>query len=449
MLKFYADCFYNDFSFPMKTSFIKRWLVSFVFISCFCLSMYAEERHALVLSLEECIQRAQCNSKAIEIAECQLLRAVSEKNIVRSAFFPQVDIEGVLDNRNDTLSGSLVQFQDFRSSHAIGFSARVGLWDFGSTQKRYQASKLRIDSSELNRDKALMDVEQAVRDVYFKILAGEKQVEIAQFSIHLLKKQLEKSTDMFDQGLVRHTDVLSVQVQLGEREKKFFQARNSLASHRMLLNQLLDLPIEESITLHNIEEFTYRISCEDAIAYALQQRPDLLSLQKQLDALYLERSALIIGVAPQIFAFANGNYSSEHVTALSAGLGLNFPLYRGGKRGAEIQTLDSHICEIQAQMKMSVDKTILDIKDLCLQFEEVKHSLYLERDALKLTERKFQDATELYQQELLAIHDVLEAEGQWSLAKLNYFSTLCRSQLLLAHFLNVTGGYRMFAQENL
>ncbi len=411
----------------------------FFVLACFSCTGFAQEA-PLLLTVEECVQRAFLQSNTVAAAAFRVHGAIATKNLVRSAFLPQVDLEAIFDNSNHSLTGGFSQFQNFEPTKAIGLTAIWGIWDFGATWLRFKASRLRIDASEMEQAQIFAEVEEKVREVYFSVLEKEKSVSILESSVVTLREQVAKTTDMFNQGLVKSTDVLSIQVQQTEKEKRLLQTQHELVSHRMLLNQLIGAPLCEIASLIDVCSTPCCFSADQATAFALQNRPDLRAFHAQLDALLMERKGLLLNFAPKIYAFTNGNFASNK-SVVSAGIGIKMPLYHGGAKMSELQQINAQIGELEAMIAETQQMAILEIKNLQLTFNEIQQSLYLDERSIALAEQNFQDSTRLYEQDLLSIQDVLLAEDQLNFAKQSYFSNLYQSHKSSAHLTRVTGGY--------
>lgn len=393
------------------------------------------------LTIEDCVKLASENSRTLHIAGLKVQSAIAQKNEVRSAFFPQISAEGVWDNNNHSLSGELTQFQDFHSNTALGLSVNLGLWDFGSSLQRLKAGRYRISAAEKEREKTALEVEEEVRTAYLKVLEKEKAVDVVQVSIQTLRSQLTKSKDMFKQGEAKYTDVLQVQVQLAEKKKRLLMAKNNLLAQKMSLNMLIGIPVFSEYSLREVEEKNDLFSFETAWNYAMEHRPDLRAMRGQVAALAADRKATRRSWAPQIYAFGNTNFSyTDAKASVSAGIGMKMPIYEGGRRQAQTQKIESEMEQLRASLENLTNGISIDVKNTCLEFEEIQNSLTLDKKSIALAERSLHDTVQLYEQGLLSINDLLIADEQLINVKMNYFTNLYRYHIACAHLKTITGG---------
>lgn len=391
------------------------------------------------LSLDQCIQLALCNNKQVDVAHYKVEQAVAAKNGLFSYLLPELSLEGTWNNRNDSLSGDLTQFQNFKSSKAVGLSATVPLWDFLSSWNHYKASKLRVVVTEYQKLNSLLDLEERVRTVYAGVLEQAQNVAAMQSSISALEHQLNTSQQFYQEGLVKYADVLAVQVQLSDKKQQLLQAKNGLFSQKMALNQLIGRPLLCEANLVPLDAEHSSVNFDLAYTYALQHRPDLIALETQISALQCDRRGTQLSYAPKIYAFGNGNYSSSQST-VSAGIGMRMPLYEGGRTLAESKKLRSQICELTATLDDLRTSIAMELHAVCLQFEEIEQSIAMDQSALKLAEENLKNNQDLYKEGLHTIHDVLLAEEQLSMMRLKALSNRYRYYTNLARFIQLTGG---------
>ena len=394
-------------------------------------------------TIEECISLAKQNNQTIATAEAKIEGAIADKNEARSAFLPFLSVEGLWDNNNQSLAGDLTQFQNFNTSTAVGITAKLAIWDFGSSLNRLKAGRVRIDASKMKKDYTFLVVEEQVRTAYLKILEKEKFVDVIQSSFTTLSQQLKTSEQLHKQGIAKTTDVLTVQVQLASEEKKLLQAKNEVLRERMSLNYLIGLPISEIIVLEDVAENAKIFSVDQVTKYALEHRPDFLAMQKELKALQHDKRAAQLSMAPQFYAFANGNYSyaEDHKAAASAGIGLKIDLYKGGMREATIDKIDSQIQVIKASLQDLHEMIFLEINNTSLRFEEIQKSFQIDKQAISLAKENLENTMKLYEQGILSINDVLISEEQLKKVKMNYYYNLYTSHIACVHLITITGGY--------
>lgn len=409
-----------------------------------CVELFAQDSQTLQsspsLSIEECLCLAKANNNQVYIAEYKVFQAIAEKNEVRSQLLPHILADGTWTNNTNSLDGDLTQFQNFKSRKAVGLSANLTLWDFLVSWNHLRASTLRIQASVQQKENTLFELEENVRNAFIRTLQQEKTIQLVEHSIKTLEQQLQTSKDLFDQGLSKYSDVLSVQVQLSEKRQNLIQEKNQLIAHQMTLNQLTGRPLFQSVQLKDLTTDPTTHDFDQAFQFSLCHRPDLLALETQRNALGLDHSAGKWSYAPQFYAFANTNYAASS-TSVSAGVGLKMPIYEGGRKRAQIQKIKSQLCQLNATIDELTKTIAIDLKNTCLQFEEILQSLELDKQTISLAEENLSSSMKFYKEGLQSINDVLTAEDQFLAAKIKHLSNLYRYHHNYAHLVKVSGGY--------
>ena len=252
------------------------------------------------LTMDECVRRANQVSPIVSISQSKVDELKANKREAVATFWPQLVAKGVWDNKNETLSGDLTQFQEFHSTTAGGISAQLGLFDFGASWNHLKASSLFIQASEWQQKKMLLDLEETVRNAYLRVLEAQHAFEVADHSMKTLSKQQEVSQAFFEQGIVTKRDTLSVELQLSQKKRDFLAAKNGVARAKMELNRLIGNEITAPIELQELSE-TVDADYNDQkiVEYALRHRPELKALSKRSDGLAKEKQALKLSNAPK------------------------------------------------------------------------------------------------------------------------------------------------------
>lgn len=406
-----------------------------------CAEMTASFINHSLLTLEECLQLAYERNTSMEIACFRTQGVIETKNEMRSFLLPNISIEGVWDNRNDSLSGNLTQFQEFHSTKAIGVSVKQSLFDFGASWVRLKACQQRIQAARLDQEGVVLGVEEQVKAAYFQVLSQEKMVGVIESSLQTLEKQYQQSEDLFTQGIVKHADVLAVGVQLSEKKQRLLQEKNALSIQRMSLNRLIGLPLFDTPMLKDVEG--QRAACysfESVYEFALAHRRDYLALCKQIEAMQNDYRASNLSYLPLFYAFGNGNYSSNKST-VSAGIGMSLPLYEGGRKQAQNNKILAELRTLRASRDDLESGMVIEIQNAQLQLQEIQKSILLSQEAVGLAEETLQNYRELYSSGQVSISDILLAEDSLAQTRMGYVSNLYRYQLTLAHLNHITGGF--------
>ncbi len=393
------------------------------------------------LTMDECVRRANEVSPVVSISQSKVDELKANKREAVATFWPQLVAKGVWDNKNETLSGDLTQFQDFQSNTAGGISARLGLFDFGASLNHLKASSLFIQASEWQQKKMLLDLEETVRNAYLRVLEAQHAFAVADHSMKTLSKQQEISQAFFEQGIVTKRDTLSVELQLSQKKRDHLAARNGVIRAKMELNRLIGNEITAPMELQELSETVdAEYNDQKIVEYALRHRPELKALSKRSEALAKEKQALKLSNAPNFYAFTNADFSSKK-GAVSAGIGLHMPIFEGGKCPAQIAKVRAQKREVDETLRDFRERLEVDIQVALLQLKEERDNLGNGKLAIELGEGNFTKTGDLYKEGQASINDLLYAEEQLSASHLRYHSSLYRYYSTLYRLSTLAGGY--------
>ncbi|MEI6242224.1 MAG: TolC family protein [Chlamydiota bacterium] len=412
-------------------------------------SIQAEETYAL----DECLDMARSYSKRIEATKSQIDVAEGLKNEARSYLLPHINVDGRYEIKNGSRDFSAFsEYGGSFSTKTIGVSANLLLFDGFSAWNQFQAGKWGVVASQKNLEKAFIHLEEEVKIAYFRVLETDKGVHVVEDSIKTLRQQLKTVEDFFEQGMVAKTDVLSVEVQLAEKRKALLRAYNERIQARMNLNRHIGKDLLHSFLLQEVCMPTLKsLSSDNLHRYALSHRQDIKALKAQIEALESRYRAALGSYGPKLFAFGGYNRVENTIPQephqpkpnknwISGGVGLQFPLYEGGKTSAEVKKIKGQISEAKANLEDLELGLLMEVNNAYFQWQEQYAGIAIDKVALSCAEENLRSTTDRYAQGLVSINDLLKAEEQLSHARMNSNRTLYRYHMAHAHLISVVGG---------
>ena len=109
--------------------------------------------------------------------------------------------------------------------------------------------QMATNSLEMKRQGTLYNIDQA----YWQVVSLRHKQTLAESYVALVKKLKADVQKMIDQGVATKGDGLSVGVRVNEAEMALTQVKDGLALSKMLLCQLIGLPVDENIMLADEE----------------------------------------------------------------------------------------------------------------------------------------------------------------------------------------------------
>ena len=171
----------------------------------------------------------------------------------------------------------------------------------------------------------------------YDIAVNQAQIDASNQTIQLLDQEETRQKSLFDAGRTTRFSVLRTEVSLGNQRSALIHTRNNLVSSEISLSQLLALPwtnadnsnrppfiIHETLDCPQVGT----IHVDDFVAAALQRRPELQVIDRQIDIderkVKIDKAALL----PRVDAFASDeqfrdqSQAAFHASENNYGLGL-------------------------------------------------------------------------------------------------------------------------------
>ena len=301
---------------------------------------------------------AAYNTNPTLAAQRANVRAIDENvPIARSNGLPGVTLQSAYTENVVKAANSFVS-PDRQATAGVTLS--VPVFSGGGVRNAVRAAETRVDGGQLTLRGTEADLFTNVVGAYMDVIRDEAIVGLNTQNVKVLDVNLQASRDRFQVGDLTRTDVAQSDARLALARSQLQTAQARLISSRESYIRLVGL---EPGSLDVPPELPNLPSDPDvAVNVALKNNPTLLAAGKNRDA-----AGYDIGVArsnrlPKISVNIGGNYynylgslgagtsvsTTQTGTAGSVGLGLNLPLYQGGRPAAQIrQAQDARLQAIE------------------------------------------------------------------------------------------------------
>lgn len=214
-----------------------------------------------------------------------------------------------------------------------------------------------------------------VGNQYLKTLADQSQIESAQALLHADETLLKQAQAEHEAGTAARLDELRARVQFQTQQQQVIAVENIYDKDLILLKRMIGVPVEQTVQLTDLTPYAdlEQMSIEDARQLAYRSRQDYQSMQYQLRAAQLTRSAARYERLPTLTA--SGNYG---VTGVTDGLyhgtfvatgELKLPIFkeaqfRGDAEVAQAQQNEttSRLTDLKQQIDQQLRDSMLDIQ---------------------------------------------------------------------------------------
>ena len=392
------------------------------------------------LGLDACIRVALRYHRRTRIADRQVLIAMDEVEETRRENWPKASAEANWEVYSQDPAGG----SDLDSATGR-LSLTVPVYDFGRTTYRARALSLQADATALTAKRVRQTLAVDVSRAYFRVLEAEKILDVVKESIRVLTEQVEVSRNLLDQGLVARNDVLAAEVQLAQRKQERIAAENNVRLSRASLNRLMGLSVMAELDLHDVREADLWEGRLPALFQAaIQNRPDLSSLNHRIRAIQTGIRAAYAHLTPDIVAFGSYDARLDEPNPerdwFTAGIGVQIPFFQGGQTLVRVRRLRRELEQAVDRRNERADDVLFEVRQEFLNVEEAREQIPVARKNIQLADENLSVVRDQYNQGLVTHTDVLIEENRLTQARSSYFQALYGYHRSLAQLRHVVAG---------
>jgi len=401
---------------------------------------------AKTLTLAEAVQFALKNNPSIQAADA-FADAVRQGIAAAAANrYPHLDFSEGFERGNNPVyvfSSLLMQRQFTQQNFQLGslnfptpldnfrtrFAANLPLYDAGQTARRVRDARLEARGAGRALERTSQEIIFSVIQAYTNELLAHENVRVAQASLKSTEEDWARAKARQEQGQALLSDVLLAQVQLAQAREDLIRAQNSEAIGQATLNVVMGAPEDSA---HQVEgalaETTFEGGAlEDRQRRALAARPDyqqaLIAKAKAANGLGRARAEFL----PTLDTFAgwevdNETFASRGGNNWIAGATLNFNLFDGGARRAQVAESRARERQAQALAAQMASAIRLQVREAFLNLDAARQRVEVSRQSAAQAAESLRILRDRYETGLAAITDVLGAETAHTRAQRDYLN---------------------------
>lgn len=324
-----------------------------------------------------------------------------------------------------------------------GFFLDQMIWDFGRTSNKVKSSKAQLESSKYQRETTREDIELNTIVSYYTVLSQTHITEAYEKKAAEAERRFERAEGFYKAGRISQIEVTREEVNLGNSKMELSAARNDLEIAEDSLMTAMGLGGEFSFELVDTLEYKKKdVSLEDSIDRALDTRPELKSLKAQEASMKANLAAMKKEFYPLLFGRTAYRFKGEgaETPGFIAGVGLQFPIFEGFSRFANIQDAKAKLMRSQAEMETARVEIAAEVKQLKLDLGLAEENIQITEKTRESAERSFLLARERYRLERASELEIAEAEAIYSSSKAAYMQAIYNYNITAARLERAIGG---------
>ena len=387
----------------------------------------ARSQEKRVLTLEEAIDTALEKNPGITISEADIEISRALVRNMKAPYYPEI------------YTRVIIPFVGRES----GFFLDQMIWDFGRTSNKVKSSKAQLESSKYQGQTTREDVKLNTIVSYYGVLSQMHITEARAKKAAESEKRIERAEGFYKAGRVSQIEVTKEEVSLGNAKMELAAARNDLEIAEDSLMTAMGLEGEFNFELVDTPEYEKKdISFEDSLDRALDTRPELKSLKAQEASMKANLAATKKEFYPLLFGRTAYRFKGEgaETPGFIAGIGLQFPIFEGFSRFANIQDAKAKLVRSQAEIETARVEITAEVKQLSLDLALAEENILITEKTRESAERSLLLAEERYRLERASELELAEAEAIYASSKAAYMQAIYNYNITAARLERAIGG---------
>ncbi|MEQ9620162.1 MAG: TolC family protein [Deltaproteobacteria bacterium] len=405
----------------------KGFVMLFAILSLLAGSI-SDAQEKKLLSLEEAINTALENNPGITVsnADIEISRALVRNS--KAPYYPEIK------------SRIVVPFIGRES----GFFLDQMIWDFGRTSNRVKSSKAQLKSSRYNKETTKDNIILNTITSYYTVLSQKHLKEAYEKKVTEFEKRLDRAEGFLKAGRASQIEVTKAEVSLGNARLELLAAENDLETAKLNLMAAMgiegdfDFELADSVK-YGTEEFNLR----DSIDKALESRSELKSLEAREAAMRANLDAAKKEFYPLIFGRTAYRFEGEgaETPGFIAGIGLQFPIFEGFSRFADVQDARANLTRVSAEIEKARTDILSEVKQLHLELNLAEENIEVTERTRNSTQESLMLARERYRLDRASEVELAEAESLYASTNATYMQALYNFNITAARLERAIGDF--------
>lgn len=395
--------------------------------------------------LQDLIRQALANNLDLKQAIARVEQARAQVQVVGAPLYPQVGYGANVSRQNTpTITPERVDNLTYTGySGSANLSWEIDFW--GKVRRASEAAQAELLATEESQRGVMITLLSEVATTYFRLLAADRELEIARATVGLYQSTLDLFRDRYTGGASSLLPVNRTAAQLANAAANIPQFERQVTTYENKLSVLLGkvpgpVPRGAKLDVHRVPPPVP----PGLPARLLERRPDV----KQAEDVLIAENAKI-GVAKANFfpsisltGLLGGQHSqvssllSGSTTLWGLGAGLVGPIFTGGALTGELQAQEARWKRAQASYEQTVLTALAEVSDALTARQQLQ-LVRVQRDiAVKELASSVQISLDRYLLGLATYFEVLQIQEQL------YSTQLALTQTEADQLTNVVQLYR-------
>ncbi len=404
------------------------------------------------LLLKEAVSTALEHNASLKVSGLETQISQSNYRQTNAVLLPHIEASYTAITTNNALNAFGFKLQqenvtaaDFNPvllndpGHAEDFSAKIEVQQpLLNLDMMYQraAAKKQQELYRYKQQRTREYVQFDVQKAYLNLQLAYQSVAVLEESLRNARQIETNTRNYFNQGLIKKSDLLNVQVNVATVESHLTKAKSMVNS----ASEALALAMGESPgTVYVTDSLTLTDNSQSITStHVAPDRSDLMAMKKAVEATSLMVKSEKMNLLPRINAFGSFQYNDAKIDRFNAnsylvGMKLSWTLFNGTKtyhainaRKAEREKLEVQLKQQQDQSQLELNKAHRDRMDLLSEINRQNISVEQAQESLRILQDRYNEG-------LVSTTDLLMAQTQLLQQKISLAQAIYGNNLTLAY----------------
>ena len=262
--------------------------------------------------------------------------------------------------------------------------------------------------------------------VYWQVVSLKHKKRLAESFLEVVKKLDDDVQKMITEGVATRSEGLSVSVTVSEAEMAVQQVDDGLTLSKMLLCQMIGLPMNEPITLadEDSEQIVTSVAlpAQPAVEQAMTQRPELKMLENTVEMAHQATNILKAANLPQLaltggYAVSNPNvlngFEKKFAGFWNVGVLLRIPIWNWGDNMYKVRASKGAAAIASLELEEAREKIELQVNQTSFKVTEAQKRLAMAQANIAKAEENLRTANVGFREGVINATTVMEAQTAW------------------------------------
>jgi outer membrane protein TolC len=374
-------------------------------------------------TLEQAWQEALTANRGLKAFRENTAAAAGMAAAAKTSRLPTLDVNAgyqSLDNEQALDANILGQRVDVPLLEDNGFHYRVmatqPLYTGGRIESGINAGESLHEASREQEINAEQNLKMQVAEAYVAVLRTHRLLIQAESHVKSLEAHAYDVAGLYEQGMVVVSDQLAAQVALADARQQRLQISNAVQLAHSAFNRLLMRPLDQSVTLDEIELPLDLQPLEELTSRALGKRRELKVLSRQREATRYQAQGTRGEKRPQVALSGGYNYLENRYLVEEGQwlimLGVQWRLFDGGGVKKRALAMEHQATALEEQRKELASIISLQVRQAWLDAGEAQKRIVVTEAAIASAEENVNVVRDRYTNGFCSHTEVLDAETQ-------------------------------------